>query len=159
VDTNFFCRVWGSHGVINTTLVDRDGNIWIGGAFTIVNNLPRSCIAKLFGAEQIAPPHVLGPFRSDAGFGVQVETVVNRTYQLQATSSLPGFCRRPRTALAIGSISSVTGSKAHRRLTGWDRNILVLPTEIAKIYMDEHTGNLYDERIEALRKAGREVIR
>jgi hypothetical protein len=38
-----------------------------------------------------------------------------------------------------------------RRLTGWDRNILVLPTEIAKVYMDERAGTLHDERIDALR--------
>jgi hypothetical protein len=36
------------------------------------------------------------------------------------------------------------------RLTGWDRNILVLPTEIAKVYMDEHTGILHDTRIDAI---------
>jgi hypothetical protein len=38
-----------------------------------------------------------------------------------------------------------------RCLTGWDRNILVLPTEIAKVYMDERAGTLHDERIDALR--------
>ncbi len=38
-----------------------------------------------------------------------------------------------------------------RRLTGWDPRILVLPTEIAKVYMDERTGALHDTRIDALR--------
>ena len=37
-----------------------------------------------------------------------------------------------------------------RRLTGWDRDILVLPTEIAKVYMDERTGVLHEERVEAV---------
>jgi len=37
-----------------------------------------------------------------------------------------------------------------RRLTGWDPNILVLPTEIAKVYMDERNGILHDPLIDAL---------
>lgn len=37
-----------------------------------------------------------------------------------------------------------------RCLTGWDPHILVLPTEIAKVYMDEHTGILHDTRIDAI---------
>jgi hypothetical protein len=45
-----------------------------------------------------------------------------------------------------------------RRLTGWDRNILVLPTEIAKVYMDEHTGALHDARIDAIGRGLRRAI-
>jgi hypothetical protein len=37
-----------------------------------------------------------------------------------------------------------------RRITQWSNDILVLPTEIAKIYMDEHTGRLFADVIEAL---------
>jgi hypothetical protein len=37
-----------------------------------------------------------------------------------------------------------------RRLTQWDRNILVLPTEIAKIYMDEREGIVYPTVVDAL---------
>ena len=37
-----------------------------------------------------------------------------------------------------------------RRLTGWDPRILVLPTEIAKVYMDEREGTLHDPLIDAL---------
>jgi N-formylglutamate amidohydrolase len=37
-----------------------------------------------------------------------------------------------------------------RRLTGWDPNILVLPTEIAKVYMDEHKGILHEPLIDAI---------
>ena len=37
-----------------------------------------------------------------------------------------------------------------RRLTGWDPHILVLPTEIAKVYMDEREGILHDPLIDAL---------
>ncbi|MBW1699820.1 MAG: N-formylglutamate amidohydrolase [Deltaproteobacteria bacterium] len=38
------------------------------------------------------------------------------------------------------------------RLTGWDANILVLPTEISKFYMDEHSGIVYDSLVHALKK-------
>ena len=44
------------------------------------------------------------------------------------------------------------------RLTGWDRNILVLPTEVAKVYMDEHTGTLHDPVIEAVGRGLRRAI-
>jgi hypothetical protein len=45
-----------------------------------------------------------------------------------------------------------------RRLTGWDRNILVLPTEIAKVYMDESTGTLHEPLIDALGQGLRRAI-
>ncbi|MGB5986776.1 MAG: N-formylglutamate amidohydrolase [Desulfobacterales bacterium] len=39
-----------------------------------------------------------------------------------------------------------------RRLGQWDPNILVLPTEIAKIYMDEVSGRLYPDIVDAIRR-------
>ncbi len=45
-----------------------------------------------------------------------------------------------------------------RRLTGWDPRILVLPTEIAKVYMDEHTGTLHEPAIEAIGRGLRRAI-
>ena len=45
-----------------------------------------------------------------------------------------------------------------RRLTGWDPRILVLPTEIAKVYMDEREGILHDERVDALGRGLRRAI-
>jgi len=45
-----------------------------------------------------------------------------------------------------------------RRLTEWDPRILVLPTEIAKVYMDERTGVLHDPVIDALGLALRRAI-
>lgn len=37
-----------------------------------------------------------------------------------------------------------------RRLNQWDPNILVLPTEISKVYMDEHTGVVHEPTVHAL---------
>ena len=45
-----------------------------------------------------------------------------------------------------------------RRLTGWDPSILVLPTEIAKVYMDERTGTLHEARIESIGRGLRRAI-
>jgi len=45
-----------------------------------------------------------------------------------------------------------------RRLTGWDRNILVLPTEVAKVYMDERTGTLQEARVDAIGRGLRRAI-
>ncbi len=59
---------------------------------------------------------------------------------------IPGI----RTTVEKNRVFSGAGEFC-RRLTGWDRNILVLPTEIAKVYMDEHEGILHEERIDALR--------
>lgn len=39
-----------------------------------------------------------------------------------------------------------------RRLTQWDSRILVLPTEISKVYMDETKGAVYSNAVEALQK-------
>jgi hypothetical protein len=46
-----------------------------------------------------------------------------------------------------------------RRLSQWDPRILVLPTEVAKVYMDEEKGILYPATVEALRDGlGRAMI-
>jgi len=38
-----------------------------------------------------------------------------------------------------------------RYLTQWDSRVLMLPTEIAKVYMDELTGEVHPPRVEALK--------
>jgi len=45
-----------------------------------------------------------------------------------------------------------------RRLSDWDPRILVLPTEIAKIYMDEREGILNDPLIDAIGRGLRRAI-
>ncbi|MGD9187327.1 MAG: N-formylglutamate amidohydrolase [Desulfobacteraceae bacterium] len=39
-----------------------------------------------------------------------------------------------------------------RRMTQWDPRILVLPTEISKVYMDETKGAIHSKAVEALKK-------
>jgi hypothetical protein len=45
-----------------------------------------------------------------------------------------------------------------RRLTGWDPHILVLPTEIAKVYMDGDNGILHEPLIDAIGSELRRAI-
>jgi hypothetical protein len=44
------------------------------------------------------------------------------------------------------------------RLTQWDPRILVLPTEISKIYMDETKGKIHAQAVEALKKGLEEAM-
>jgi hypothetical protein len=66
---------------------------------------------------------------------------------------IPGIC----TTVEENRVFSGAGELC-RRLTGWDPRILVLPTEIAKVYMDEHTGILNDTLIDALGQGLRRAI-
>jgi hypothetical protein len=89
LDTNFVCKISGSPSyAIYATLVDKDGNIWIGGAFSSVNKLPRSCLAKLFGSEQVPKPFLKWPKRTVDGLEVQLPTLAGHTYELQAASAI-----------------------------------------------------------------------
>ena len=45
-----------------------------------------------------------------------------------------------------------------RRLTHWDPNILVLPTEISKFYMDEYSGIVHDSVVHTLKRELAEAI-
>jgi hypothetical protein len=66
---------------------------------------------------------------------------------------IPGI----QTTVAENGVFSGRGEFC-RRLTGWDPNILVLPTEISKIYMDEREGVVYDPVISSLRKGLQSAI-
>jgi hypothetical protein len=66
---------------------------------------------------------------------------------------VPGF----QTTVAENGVFSGRGEFC-RRLTGWDPNILVLPTEISKIYMDEREGTVYDAVVSSLQKGLQSAI-
>jgi len=59
---------------------------------------------------------------------------------------LPGI----ETSVAQNLVFSGQGELC-RRFTAMDKRILVLPTEIAKIYMDETTGTIYPEILNAIK--------
>ncbi len=56
-----------------------------------------------------------------------------------------------QTTVAENGVFSGRGEFC-RRLSRWDPNILVLPTEISKIYMDEREGIVYDPVVSSLQK-------
>ena len=62
-----------------------------------------------------------------------------------------------QTTVAENGVFSGRGEFG-RRLTGWDSNILVLPTEISKIYMDEQEGIVYDSIVSSLQKGLQSAI-
>jgi len=62
-----------------------------------------------------------------------------------------------RTTVEENRVFSGAGELC-RRLTGWDPHILVLPTEIAKVYMDEREGILHEPLIGALGAGLRRAI-
>jgi len=66
---------------------------------------------------------------------------------------IPGI----RTTVEENRVFSGAGELC-RRLTGWDPNILVLPTEIAKVYMDEYTGTLHEPLIDGIGRGLRRAI-
>ena len=61
--------------------------------------------------------------------------------------SLPGI----QTTIAENKVFSGKGELC-RRLCRWDSRILVLPTEVSKVYMDEIKGAIYPDIIKAVKK-------
>jgi hypothetical protein len=65
--------------------------------------------------------------------------------------SLLGTIRLPGITPAVAENQVFMGhGELCRRLTDWDSRILVLPTEVSKVYMDELTGQVYPEITDAL---------
>lgn len=71
-----------------------------------------------------------------------VDDWLNRLEKIE----VPGL----RTTVAENRVFSGRGELC-RRLTGWDPRVLVLPTEVAKVYMDERTGRVDRSAVDALR--------
>lgn len=61
--------------------------------------------------------------------------------------SLPGI----KTTVAENLVFSGKGEFC-RRLSQWDPRILVLPTEVSKVYMDEKSGAIYPDVIKAVKE-------
>jgi len=45
-----------------------------------------------------------------------------------------------------------------RRITAWDPNILVLPTEISKVYINEHSGEIKNTVVNSLQRGLQQAI-
>jgi hypothetical protein len=65
--------------------------------------------------------------------------------------SLLGTVRLPGITPTVAENQVFMGhGELCRRLTDWDSRILVLPTEVSKVYMDELTGQVYPQVTDAL---------
>jgi hypothetical protein len=65
----------------------------------------------------------------------------------------------PGVATTVAENEVFTGKgELCRRLTSWDPNILVLPTEISKVYMSEHTGEVKNDVVHHLQRGLQEAI-
>ncbi len=72
-----------------------------------------------------------------------VEDWLNRLKEIK----IPGV----QTTVAENHVFQGKGELC-RRLTRWDSRILVLPTEISKVYMDETDGTIHSKAVKSLRK-------
>ncbi len=68
--------------------------------------------------------------------------------------TIPGI----ETTVAENLVFSGNGEFC-RRLSALDNRILVLPTEIAKIYMNEHTGDLYSDKIKNISRQLAKIVK
>jgi uncharacterized delta-60 repeat protein len=102
LDTTFLSSS-GPDGDVNTILIAPDGNIIIGGAFTHVDGVPRSGVARLFsGGPPSAPPTITTQPKDqqvilggNSGLAVSVESSLTPTYQWRFNgTAIPGATNR-----------------------------------------------------------------
>jgi hypothetical protein len=82
-------------------------------------------------------------------WGKEIDGWLDRLSQI----SIPGI----PTTVAENMVFKGKGELC-RRLSSWDKNILILPTEISKIFMNEHEGNIYPEITKALKNGLEKAI-
>jgi uncharacterized delta-60 repeat protein len=85
VDPNFRCQTDNN---VYAMSQQANGNVFIGGAFTSINRLPRKYLARIFFTEQTPEPFLLGPFFSNGKFELHLPTIHGRTYILETTSKV-----------------------------------------------------------------------
>jgi hypothetical protein len=65
----------------------------------------------------------------------------------------------PGVATIVAENKVFTGKgELCRRITAWDPNILVLPTEISKVYINEYTGEIKNTVVNSLQRGLRQAI-
>jgi hypothetical protein len=65
----------------------------------------------------------------------------------------------PGVATTVAENKVFTGKgELCRRLSAWDPNILVLPTEISKVYINEHTGEVNNTIVNHLQRGLQQAI-
>jgi len=103
VDATFDPRggIEGGSAALYCIRQQRDGNILIGGEFTLFNSRPRPYIARVLGnvINAITPP-LLNTIRISGNFGVSFDSVTGNTYALEITDSLQSPIWTPGPSVA-----------------------------------------------------------
>ena len=81
------------------------------------------------------------------------QTSINEWLALLGKIEIPGIA----TTVAENEVFTGKGELC-RRITAWDPNILVLPTEISKVYMDERTGEINSDVLDRLQRGLQQAI-
>ncbi|SMC83971.1 N-formylglutamate amidohydrolase [Desulfocicer vacuolatum DSM 3385] len=101
-------------------------------------------------------------FASPPVFNLGTESIDRSKWkeQIQAWLMALETISLPREITTTVSENEVFSGKGYlcQCLSTWDDRILVLPTEVAKVYMDEHTGKVYDDVIGALANEFHRII-
>jgi uncharacterized delta-60 repeat protein len=88
VDTTFQNGMSGANDSVYSVALQSDGQIYIGGSFTIVNNAPAFNLARLWGST-LAQPVLISPTRlSGNGFQFQLSGPLGVSYVIQANTNL-----------------------------------------------------------------------
>jgi N-formylglutamate amidohydrolase len=95
-------------------------------------------------------------FASPPVFNLGTESLNHSKWkkQIQAWLMALESISLPRGISTTVAENEVFAGKGHlcKCLSAWDDRILVLPTEVSKVYMDEHTGKVYNEVVKAISK-------
>ncbi|MCC6231328.1 MAG: delta-60 repeat domain-containing protein [Verrucomicrobiales bacterium] len=85
-DSEFRATVNGS---ITCIAADARGDVYVGGLFNKIGDVVRHNLAKLYGSDR-TEPYILGPFRTEKGLVIQLETNEGWTYEVESTADISG---------------------------------------------------------------------
>jgi uncharacterized delta-60 repeat protein len=110
---NGFQPVTGADDAVYTTGLQPDGQILIGGLFTMFDGVSRRGIARLHGDSITPAPQLLSPTRSNNTFSVSVATVAGKSYVLEYKNSLgdPNWSSLPGVT-GDGTVKTLTDATA-----------------------------------------------
>jgi uncharacterized delta-60 repeat protein len=104
----------GPNGEVRAIVVQTNGDILIGGAFTEVNGVSRKGITRLYGHTD-SVPKLVSPIRNGDTFRLSVPTVAGKTYLLEFTDSLTEKNWIPLSETAgDGSLKTLLDADANR---------------------------------------------
>lgn len=83
-DTDFLTH---TDGMIHAISTDDTGDLFIGGTFKTVWDVPRPALARVYGADRSAP-YLIGPFRTEQGVRLELDTFEGWLYELETADEL-----------------------------------------------------------------------